>query len=210
MDFKAKYNQDGNVERFEARPDISSAIGILSIRVVNPNEHDWKALKRILGYLKSTLDLVLVFETSSSVELNAYTDADWGNEKDRKSTTEMSKTLSSQHCGPCTPTSNSLQHLEQTAFPRDMNVTTTAPLTTVQNVEDTNSSSTLPSPTSSPSNSSSLDSSSFCSNFPLNTISPPPATFFSTPVHSDNPLPQQPPSHESPFFHPANRNIQSS
>ncbi|UYV67055.1 hypothetical protein LAZ67_4003774 [Cordylochernes scorpioides] len=69
------------------RPDISSAIGILSRRVVKPNKHDWKALKRILGYLKSTLDLVLVFETSSSVELTGYTDADWGNEKDRKSTT---------------------------------------------------------------------------------------------------------------------------
>ncbi|UYV74971.1 hypothetical protein LAZ67_12001936 [Cordylochernes scorpioides] len=58
-------------------PDISSAIGILSRRVVKPNEHDWKELKRILGYLKSTLDLVLVFETSSSVELTGYTDADW-------------------------------------------------------------------------------------------------------------------------------------
>ncbi|UYV76794.1 hypothetical protein LAZ67_14002030 [Cordylochernes scorpioides] len=69
------------------RPDISSAIGILSRRVVKPNEHDWKVLKRILEYLKSTLNLVLVFETSSSVELTAYTDADWGNEKDRKSTT---------------------------------------------------------------------------------------------------------------------------
>ncbi|UYV72085.1 hypothetical protein LAZ67_9001767 [Cordylochernes scorpioides] len=69
------------------RPEISSAIGILSRRVVKPNEHDLKALKRILGYLKSTLDLVLVFETSSSVELTGYTDADWGNEKDRKSTT---------------------------------------------------------------------------------------------------------------------------
>ncbi|UYV77486.1 hypothetical protein LAZ67_15001230 [Cordylochernes scorpioides] len=67
--------------------DISSAIGILSRRVVKPNEHDWKALKRILGYLKSTLDLVLVFETSSSVELTGYIDADWGNKKDRKSTT---------------------------------------------------------------------------------------------------------------------------
>ncbi|UYV74944.1 hypothetical protein LAZ67_12001874 [Cordylochernes scorpioides] len=67
--------------------DISSAIGILSRRVVKPNEHDWKALKRILGYLKSTLDLVLVFKTSYSVELTGYIDADWGNEKDRKSTT---------------------------------------------------------------------------------------------------------------------------
>ncbi|UYV73259.1 hypothetical protein LAZ67_10002376 [Cordylochernes scorpioides] len=56
-------------------------------RVVKPNEHVWRALKIILGYLKSTSDLVLVFETSSSVELTAYTDVDWGNEKDRKSTT---------------------------------------------------------------------------------------------------------------------------
>ncbi|UYV75011.1 hypothetical protein LAZ67_12002088 [Cordylochernes scorpioides] len=69
----------------------------------------------------------------------------------------------------------------------------------VQNVEDTNSSSTLTSLNSSLSNSSSLDSSSFCSNPPSNTISCPPETFFSTPVHSDNPLPQQPPSHEEPL-----------
>ncbi|UYV66550.1 Transposase [Cordylochernes scorpioides] len=52
---------------------------------------------------------------------------------------------------------------------------------------------------SSLSNSSSLDSSSFCSNPPSNTISCPPETVFSTPVHSDNPLPQQPPSHEEPL-----------
>ncbi|UYV72191.1 hypothetical protein LAZ67_9002139 [Cordylochernes scorpioides] len=39
---------------------------------------------------------------------------------------ELSKTPPSQHGGPCTPNSNSLQHLEQTAFPRDMNITTTA------------------------------------------------------------------------------------
>ncbi|UYV60317.1 hypothetical protein LAZ67_1000810, partial [Cordylochernes scorpioides] len=112
---------------------------------------------------------------------------------------ELSKPPPSQHCDPCTPTSNSLQHLEQTAFPRDMNVTTTAPVTTVHNVEDTNSSSTLLSPSSSLSDSSSLDSSSFCSNLPSNTISCPPETVFSTPVHSDNPLPQQAPSHEEPL-----------
>ncbi|UYV72853.1 PDE7B [Cordylochernes scorpioides] len=112
---------------------------------------------------------------------------------------ELSKPPPSQHCDPCTPTSNSLQHLEQTDLPRDMNVTTTAPVTTVQNVEDTNSSSNFSSPSSSLSNSSSLDSSSFCSNPPSNTISCPPETVFSTPVHSDNPLPQQPPSHEEPL-----------
>ncbi|UYV61779.1 hypothetical protein LAZ67_1006501 [Cordylochernes scorpioides] len=112
---------------------------------------------------------------------------------------ELSKPPPSQHCDPCTPTSNSLQHLEQTDLPRDMNVTTTAPVTTVQNVEDTNSSSNFPSPSNSLSNSSSLDSSSFCSNLPSNTISCPPETVFSTPVHSDNPLPQQPPSHEEPL-----------
>ncbi|UYV64717.1 hypothetical protein LAZ67_3001746, partial [Cordylochernes scorpioides] len=112
---------------------------------------------------------------------------------------ELSKPPPSQHCDPCTPTSNSLQHLEQTAFPRDMNITTTAPVTTVHNVEDNNSSSTLTSPNSSLSNSSSLDSSSFCSNPPSNTISCPPETVFSTPVHNDNPLPQQPPSHEEPL-----------
>ncbi|UYV72899.1 transposition [Cordylochernes scorpioides] len=32
---------------------------------------------------------------------------------------ELSKTPPSQHCGPYTPTSNSLQHLEQMAFPPD-------------------------------------------------------------------------------------------
>ncbi|UYV70147.1 hypothetical protein LAZ67_7001968, partial [Cordylochernes scorpioides] len=85
------------------------------------------------------------------------------------------------------------------AFPRDMNVTTTAPVTTVQNVEDTNSSFNFPSPSSSLSDSSSLDSSSFCSNPPSNIISRPPATVFSTLGYSDNPLPQQPPSHEEPL-----------
>ncbi|UYV77636.1 hypothetical protein LAZ67_15001781, partial [Cordylochernes scorpioides] len=110
--------------------------------------------------------------------------------------------ISSGNSQPTSATSRAvkiLQHLEQTDLPRDMNVTTTAPVTTVHNVEDTNSSSTLLSPTRSLSDSSSLDSSSFCSNPPSNTISCPPETVFSTPVHSDNPLPQQPPSHEEPL-----------
>jgi len=69
------------------RPDIAAAVGILCRRVSNPRQRDWHALKRIMKYLKQTVDLKLKICANSNLELVGYADADWaGDVNDRKST----------------------------------------------------------------------------------------------------------------------------
>ena len=52
-----------------------------------PIDEHWSAVKRILRYLKSTIQHGLFLSRHSSAQLTAYTDADWaGSIDDRKST----------------------------------------------------------------------------------------------------------------------------
>ena len=52
-----------------------------------PNKVHWVAAKRVLRYVKGTLDLGLKFERSNKFELVGYSDADWAGDVDtRKST----------------------------------------------------------------------------------------------------------------------------
>lgn len=68
------------------RPDLCYAISYLSRFQAYPSEQLWNALKRVLRYIKGTLDYKLVFNRGVE-ELIAYTDADWaGDQDDRKST----------------------------------------------------------------------------------------------------------------------------
>ena len=69
-------------------PDIAAAIGILCRRVSNPRQRDWHALKRVMKYLKQTVDLKLKISADNfNLELTGYADADWaGDTADRKST----------------------------------------------------------------------------------------------------------------------------
>ena len=70
------------------RPDISSAVGAVARHVENPTFADWKAVKRILRYIKGTASygLVLGSDTTQSILLEGYSDADWGGDpEDRKS-----------------------------------------------------------------------------------------------------------------------------
>jgi len=54
----------------------------------NPQEHHWKAVKRILRYLAETTTHSLLIRRSLSMDILAFSDADWGSDvDDRKSTT---------------------------------------------------------------------------------------------------------------------------
>ncbi len=54
---------------------------------VSPTDEHWGAVKRILRYLKGSVDHGLLISNRSSFELHAYTDADWaGCPDDRRST----------------------------------------------------------------------------------------------------------------------------
>jgi hypothetical protein len=65
------------------RPDIAFAVSALSAYMANPGEKHWIALKRVLRYLQGTRNHCLVLG-GSKVELSAWCDADWANDKDTR------------------------------------------------------------------------------------------------------------------------------
>ncbi|KAF8651673.1 hypothetical protein HU200_063184 [Digitaria exilis] len=59
------------------RPDIAYAVQQVCLHMHDPREPHLAALKRILRYVRGTLDLGLMLRPSSSSDLLVYTDADW-------------------------------------------------------------------------------------------------------------------------------------
>ena len=69
------------------RPDIAQAVGEVSKYNNSPNESHLTAVKRIMRYLKGTIDLKLTYSTDSKPVV-AYADANWAGDLDnRRSTT---------------------------------------------------------------------------------------------------------------------------
>ncbi|KAL7399994.1 hypothetical protein ABVT39_005028 [Epinephelus coioides] len=70
------------------RPDIAQAVSVVSKFNANPNAAHLTAVKRILRYLKGTVNLALKYEQSESGTLIGFSDADWARDQDdRRSTT---------------------------------------------------------------------------------------------------------------------------
>ncbi|XP_047328573.1 secreted RxLR effector protein 161-like [Impatiens glandulifera] len=68
------------------RPDIAYAVSKLSRYTSNPSNNHWKAIVRLLRYLRNTHDYGLHYTRHSAV-IEGYTDADWISDmKDSKST----------------------------------------------------------------------------------------------------------------------------
>lgn len=68
------------------RPDISFAVQALSQFSINPGPVHYTAAKRVLRYLKGTLNLGIKYSSLNDFEPVLYSDADWGNGiDDRKS-----------------------------------------------------------------------------------------------------------------------------
>ena len=63
------------------RPDICFAVGLVSRYQSNPGIAHWKAVKRILRYLSGTADYGLCYR-GKDLQLQGYTDADWGGDLD--------------------------------------------------------------------------------------------------------------------------------
>ncbi|CAH9123451.1 unnamed protein product, partial [Cuscuta epithymum] len=69
------------------RPDVSYAVNKLSQFLHRPTTEHWEATKRVLRYLRHTVDHGLLLRRSSALSLHAYSDADWaGNPDDYTST----------------------------------------------------------------------------------------------------------------------------
>jgi histone deacetylase 1/2 len=69
------------------RPDISFAVNKVCQFLSQPTEVHWEAVKRILRYVKGTLDTGLRIRKSPQQNISIFTDADWaGCVDDRRST----------------------------------------------------------------------------------------------------------------------------
>lgn len=69
------------------RPDLNAAENFFSRYQHVQTETLWTGLKRVLRYIKGTLDMGLRYKKGEQEELICYSDADWESGEDRRSTT---------------------------------------------------------------------------------------------------------------------------
>ncbi len=62
------------------RPDITMVVSHLSRFHVEPSTKHWGAGKRVLRYLKGTIDVGLILGGQDSCKLTRYFDLDWAND----------------------------------------------------------------------------------------------------------------------------------
>ncbi|XP_061338270.1 uncharacterized mitochondrial protein AtMg00240-like [Gastrolobium bilobum] len=80
-----------------SRPDITYAIHKLSQFVSQPRTPHLNAVHELLRYIKAHSGQALLFPPSSSLQLKAFSDADWGACHDsRKSVTAKKQTIVSR------------------------------------------------------------------------------------------------------------------
>ncbi|XP_071712292.1 uncharacterized mitochondrial protein AtMg00240-like [Rutidosis leptorrhynchoides] len=76
-----------------SRPDIMFAVCLCARYQANPNVHHLLVVKKIMRYLKQTLNLGLWYTCDNDFVLTAYSDSDYGGcKKDFKSTSGVSCT----------------------------------------------------------------------------------------------------------------------
>ena len=70
------------------RPDIAFTVGVVSQFIQTPKKPHLQAVRRILRYIKGTLDLGLFYKSQITCKLEGYCDADYAGDYDtRRSTT---------------------------------------------------------------------------------------------------------------------------
>ena len=69
------------------RPDIALIVGMLGRYLSNPGMEQWKAVKRVLRYLKKTKYYMLTNKKSDHLEIIGYSDSDFGGCKDERKST---------------------------------------------------------------------------------------------------------------------------
>ena len=69
------------------RPDIVYSVGLLSKYMEKPKESHWLAAKRILRYIKGTMDFGLLYSYNNDATLYGYSDSDWGGDQDERKST---------------------------------------------------------------------------------------------------------------------------
>jgi hypothetical protein len=69
------------------RQDISYSVGVVSRFMEEPVYTHWKALKRILRYIRGTESLRLFFSRTDEYKLVGYSDSDWCRDIDNRKST---------------------------------------------------------------------------------------------------------------------------
>ena len=70
-----------------SRPDISYSVGVCARDQANPKESHMIALKRIIKYVKTTVDFGVWYNKDTNEVLAGYSDSDWAwNVNDKRST----------------------------------------------------------------------------------------------------------------------------
>src|SRR5579871_4476268 len=69
--------------------DLAYVVSTLSQFSSNPNQTYWNTVKHIFQYLKNTMNIGITYGNSDELEIEIYSDADWGGNLDsRKSTSD--------------------------------------------------------------------------------------------------------------------------
>jgi len=69
------------------RPDLNYAVGVVSQFMQTPQKPHLDVVRRILRYIKHTLQCGIFYEAKSQLQVHGYTDVDWdGNVLDKRST----------------------------------------------------------------------------------------------------------------------------
>ena len=69
------------------RPDLSFVVNKVCQYLSEPRTPHWAAVKRILRYVRFTVDSGLQFRSCSSTLLSAFSDADWASSMDDRRST---------------------------------------------------------------------------------------------------------------------------
>ncbi len=69
------------------RPDISYAVGVVSRFLSNPKETHVNAVKRILKYLRGTIDYGIIFEKNHKQNILCYSDSDYASDPETRRST---------------------------------------------------------------------------------------------------------------------------
>ncbi|SGY47845.1 BQ5605_C001g00581 [Microbotryum silenes-dioicae] len=69
------------------RPEIANAVRSVAKHVAAPTMTNWIAIKRILRYLSTSVDLGLVFRFGASIKFEIYSDASWADDWDNGKST---------------------------------------------------------------------------------------------------------------------------
>ena len=66
------------------RPDISFVVGVVSRYMQNPKKSHLEAVRRILRYVKGTIDYGLLYKNGEDCKLVGYCDADYAGDHDTR------------------------------------------------------------------------------------------------------------------------------